>query len=115
MLPDESDLGPRLKETREYLGMSQSFVAEHTGLPRSAVSDIERGLRRVSTIELKRLAKVFGVSTHYFLGDEREADESHEVRALARLVGDLSPTDREELIRFAKFLRHSSTGRRRET
>jgi len=39
-------LGERLKKLREYLGMSQQHVAERTGIPRSAVSDIERGLRQ---------------------------------------------------------------------
>ena len=33
-------LAERLRESREYLGLSQQFVAEHTGISRVAISAI---------------------------------------------------------------------------
>ena len=37
---DAHQLARRLREAREFLNISQQFVAEQTGIPRSAVSDI---------------------------------------------------------------------------
>jgi transcriptional regulator with XRE-family HTH domain len=49
--PDDAEqLARRLREAREFLNLSQQFVAEQTGIPRSAVSDIERGSRRVESL-----------------------------------------------------------------
>ena len=37
------DLAQRLRDQRTFLNISQQFVADQTGIRRSAVSDIERG------------------------------------------------------------------------
>jgi transcriptional regulator with XRE-family HTH domain len=50
-------LGEKLRKHREYLGMSQQYVAECTGIPRTAVSDIERGQRKVDAVELTKFAR----------------------------------------------------------
>src|SRR5690242_12816467 len=52
-------LGGRLKEIREYLNFSQQYVSDRTGIPRTAISDIERGARRVDSLELKKLARLY--------------------------------------------------------
>jgi transcriptional regulator with XRE-family HTH domain len=105
-------LATRLREVREYLGLSQQYVADKTGIARSAVSDIERGLRKVDSLELRKLARLYMYPVGYFLGEE-EADE--EVRALARAVTDLTEGDRAEVVRFAQFLRYSAeTDRKRQ-
>ncbi|MET9914070.1 helix-turn-helix transcriptional regulator [Streptomyces sp. NPDC006476] len=57
--PELTQLGERLKKTRDYLNMSQQFVSDNTGIPRSAISDIERGERRVDSLELKKLARLY--------------------------------------------------------
>ena len=100
-------LAARLRETREYLELSQQFVANETGIPRSAISDIERGERRVESLELKRLAHLYGVTVSYFLEDEPSASDE-ELRVLARMLGDLDDAQREEISRFANYLRHST-------
>ena len=105
-------LATRLREVREYLGLSQQYVADKTGIARSAVSDIERGLRKVDSLELRKLARLYMYPIGYFLGEE-EADE--EVRALARAVTALTDDDRAEVVRFAQFLRYSAeTDRKRQ-
>jgi transcriptional regulator with XRE-family HTH domain len=111
-------LAERLKDTREYLGLSQQFVSEQTGIPRSAISDIERGVRRVESLELKKLSRIYRYPVEYFLGgDDAETDSSvadaGTVQALARAAGDLTKDDQEEVLRFANFLKHY--GRSRES
>lgn len=102
---DAQALADRLKETREYLGLSQQFVAMETGIPRSAISDIERGQRRVEALELRRLARLYHRPVSYFVGGDDDAPNATVV-ALARAAEDLTEQDREEVLRFATFLRH---------
>jgi DNA-binding XRE family transcriptional regulator len=49
-------LGERLREARKYLGLKQEEVATYLKIPRTALTDIENGQRRVEAIELTRLA-----------------------------------------------------------
>lgn len=86
-------LADRLRETWEYLNLSQQHVSDETGIPRSAISDIERGERRVASLELKRLANVYGVSVSYFLEDET-ADEEKLAGALTRMFGEMGERER---------------------
>src|SRR5690242_12597277 len=102
--PDAKALAERLRDTREYLGLSQQFVSEQAGIPRSAVSDIERGLRKVDSLELKKLSRLYRYPVEYFLGGvERTSDDAATVQALARTAGELTQADQEEVLRFAEF------------
>jgi transcriptional regulator with XRE-family HTH domain len=105
-------LGARLKEVREYLDLSQQVVAGRTGITRSAISDIERGQRKVDSLELRKLARLYGYPVSHFLGEEASTSET--VTALTRAVDDLSAEDREEIIRFARYLRYNARAAKRQ-
>ena len=107
-MPDEAAaLARRLRQAREFLNLSQQFVAEQTGISRTAVSDIERGARRVESLELKRLAQLYRMPVDYFLGGGSVEDAADATsRALARAAGDLDEEAKEEVVRFAMFLRN---------
>lgn len=96
-------LAERLREAREYLGLSQQFVAEHTAIPRVAISAIEHGKRKVEALELEALATLYKYPVTYFL--EGALDEPASIRALAREAADLTEGDREEVLRFAQFVK----------
>ena len=102
---DSLRLAMRLREAREYLGLAQQLVAERTGIPRVAISAIENGRRRVDALELEKLARLYRHPVPYFLGHELE--EAPDVLALAREARTLSEADRQEVLRFARFLRSS--------
>ena len=99
-------LAKRIREAREYLGFTQQQVAEALSVPRSAISDIEKGKRRLTTEELKRLANLFQHPVSHLLGEEPEL--APDVAALARTAENLSEDDRKELLRFAKFLEYQT-------
>lgn len=106
---DESQiLGSKLKEAREYIGFKQEQVAKHLGIPRTGVSEIEKGKRNVSALELKKLAHLYQCSVQYFTGDEPAVPA--DVAFLARTASALSNTDRQELQRFAEFLQAKAKG-----
>ena len=99
---ENTELGVKLKEAREYIGMKQDEVARHLEIPRTAVSEIENGKRSVSAIELKKLARIYQRDVGWFTGDESEV--SSDVAYIARTAEELSTNDRQELQRFAEFL-----------
>jgi transcriptional regulator with XRE-family HTH domain len=106
---ERQKLGDRLKEARKYLGLKQEEVATYLKIPRTALTDIENGQRRVEAIELTRLAKLYRQPVGFFTGeDEASAGLPIDVAHLARRAADLSKTDRDELGRFAEYLRARS-------
>lgn len=103
---DRKVLSERLREAREYLGFSQEEVAGYLEVPRSALSLMERGRRKVDALELKRLAGLYRRPVGYFTAEEADGQTfGADVAHLARKAAQLSPEDRQELTRFADFLR----------
>lgn len=109
---DEERLARRLREAREYLGLSQEFVAEQLRVPRATVSAMENGKRKISSLELKQLALLYRRDYAYFLGDGPKSDEEPIGAALFRATKRLSTSDREQVLQFAQFLHHAGSGPR---
>lgn len=107
MSNDQTAIAAKLKEAREYLGLSQQEVADATGIPRSAVSLIESGKRSVVAQELTALARVYQRPTAHFTGEE-QVEYPADVNMLARQASTLSEKDRSELLRFTEFLMQRS-------
>ena len=102
-------LGERLRQAREYVGYSQDETAAFLQVTRTAVTNMESGQRKVEAIELKRLAELFRQPVGYFTGeDEASASLPADVAHLARAAAMLSVKDRDELARFAEFLKTRS-------
>jgi transcriptional regulator with XRE-family HTH domain len=98
-------LGERLKKLREYLGMSQQHVAERTGIPRSAVSDIERGLRRVDAVELTKFARLYQVPVSWLLDEDEQATaDTHALALFTRKFRRLTSEDQAQVADFADYL-----------
>jgi len=105
---DRQVLGERLKEAREYVGLKQDDVAKKLGIPRSALSNIEAGSRKVDAIELAQLAKLYQRPVAWFTGEDPHGASDKvlaEVAHVARAAAALSHQDRQELARFADFLK----------
>jgi transcriptional regulator with XRE-family HTH domain len=103
-------LGGKLRQAREYLGFSQDEVATFLKVPRTAITNIESGQRKVEALELKRLSELYRQPVGYFTGeDEVSASLPSDVALLARQAAKLSVKDREELGRFAEFLKARAT------
>lgn len=106
---ERRQLGERLREARKYLGLKQEEVAAYLKIQRTALSDIESGQRRVEALELTRLAKLYRQPVSYFTGEDAAAAAvPADVAHIARQAAYLSVQDREELRRFAEYLRSRS-------
>ncbi len=71
----QRELGQRLKRAREATGLTQQQVAEHVALTRVAISQIESGHRMVSSLELTRLARLYGRDIASFLEEKPSPNE----------------------------------------
>lgn len=112
---DRKSLGARLRDAREYLGLSQDEVARAVRLTRSAISLIESGQRRVDALELKKLAEMYQRPVSDFTGDDEPIEGAPlppTVQHLAREASKLNEADRAELLRFAEFLGAKAVSKR---
>ena len=103
---ERTALGGRLRRVRRHRGFSQLEVAGYLKIPRSALSHIENGRRGLDALELKRLADLYRYPASYFTGETKPAaDLGEALEPLLQAAADLSRRDREELRRFAEYLR----------
>ncbi len=65
-------IGSRLKTLRQREHLSQQQVATQIGVNKSAISYYEADERQPPLTTLIRLAAIFGVSTDYILGLDKE-------------------------------------------
>lgn len=100
-----TELGIRLRDAREYIGLSQEQVAQALGLRRPAISDIELGNRKVEATELSSLAKLYSCSVDTLLSGDEASISPHSVEYLARETQGLSEQDMTELVKFASYLK----------
>ena len=76
----KKELAKRIKKFREDLVLSQEQIAEKLKLPRPSISQIESGQREVSSIELAKLAQIFGVSPDILLNPEEKRKKAKIVK-----------------------------------
>jgi transcriptional regulator with XRE-family HTH domain len=55
-------VGRRLQKLRKQRGWTQVQMAEQFGLDRSYLSDVERGKRNISIVNLEVIARGFGLT-----------------------------------------------------
>ncbi|WP_216325695.1 helix-turn-helix transcriptional regulator [Deinococcus aestuarii] len=105
----ERRLAERVKEARDYLGLSQEFVADRIGISRPAMSALETGKRKISSIELHKLARLLKKPLEYFFDDDEvlAGPQDETAQALYRASKGLSEQDKQQVLRFAEFLRQA--------
>ncbi len=63
---NNTNIGLRMKELREYANLRQSQVAAYLGVDQSYLSKIETGDRAISIEQLERLAELYGCDLEMF-------------------------------------------------
>lgn len=85
------ELGARLKIARESCDLTQDNVAREVGLSRPAVVQLEQGNRNVSSLELQKLAFLYGRDMRDFLREQFRAEDA--IVALFRAEADAADHD----------------------
>ena len=71
----QAELGRRIKTARDACGLTQEQVGVALGVSRPSVAQMELGNRSVSSLELERLAYLFGRDMREFLTGEFRTDD----------------------------------------
>ncbi|HFR4149054.1 TPA: helix-turn-helix transcriptional regulator [Bacillus cereus] len=96
------NINNRLKDTREYLGLTIELVSNLLQISTEKLLKIENGQDAPDKDELNKLSKLYKHPESYFF--EGEYEQNGEVGLLARTVDDLSEKDREHILRFSNIL-----------
>lgn len=70
-------MGARIAEARGRAGLTQSQLASAVSLDRSALAKIEGGTRRISALELSRIAEAVDERIEWFVIDAPQSIVSH--------------------------------------
>jgi transcriptional regulator with XRE-family HTH domain len=71
-----SDLGARVRARRMALHLSQNQLAEQLGLQRTSITNLEKGVQRISAEALVQVARALQVSPVDLLPSDDKADVS---------------------------------------
>jgi transcriptional regulator with XRE-family HTH domain len=71
-IPILIQVGRRIRDLREAKGISQEILAEKSGLHRTYIGGVERGLRNPSLKSLSRIAKGLGASVAELVRTEKD-------------------------------------------
>lgn len=111
------DIGKRIQKAREESGMSQEELASALGITQSALSNYELGKRRLYLANLEQLANVLGRPLSYFMEEEvppgdggtPEVAGDEVMVEINRLLAELSPDERVQLLDYMKWRRDRQT------
>lgn len=108
-------LGPELRRIRRARGVTLRAVEEATGISNAYLSQLETGkITKPSPNFLYRLAEFYKVPYKSlmedagYVGEDHAGDEEKRRRlsaAALATISDLTPTEEEELMKYADYLR----------
>jgi len=104
MAVDASTLGARIRDARERAGLTQAALAAATSLDRSSLAKIESGTRRVSALELARVADAVDARIEWFVEEAEPALLSHRNREEPGASSPAIDALLERLTRNVEFL-----------
>ena len=113
MVIKPEDIGRRLRFARESRQITQEAVSAVLGLQRSAISLMESGQRQVSTLELTRLADLYGQPVEWFVNPNSPVKREDPVVALFRAAPGLQgKTVQKQASHCLRLLREGAALRR---
>lgn len=77
MVLDSAALGFRMAQARQRAGLTQAELAQSIGVNRSVLAKMETGNRRLTALELARVAEALGERIEWFVEDAPPAIVSH--------------------------------------
>jgi transcriptional regulator with XRE-family HTH domain len=96
-------IGERVRQQREYLGVTREGLCNYVSISPQFLSEIERGVKGVSAETLYKLCEGLGVSADFILmGKKNIADVSMISRTLATLDEKYIPLAEDLLKTFFK-------------
>lgn len=103
------DIGSRIREARDRAGLSQQELAEAVGFESgTAISLIEKGLRKVSIPHLDKIATALHLTTIQLLGEDTtipSTDPISSLRYALRADKEIDAQDEAKVLDFYTFIK----------
>ena len=93
--PENDLLRTQLRRARESAGLTQVDLSQAVGKSQTFVSDIERGVRRLDTVELWEICQAMGIDLVAFISEFQAAAEQVDSRRIKRAEGTGQPRRRD--------------------
>ncbi len=103
----EEELGKRLKNYRQFKGLTQKDVASYLKVPHSAISDIENAKRDVTVGELNILSQLYGRSLEEIITGKKY--DYYNIANIARLLSELDSEDIKEIMHLIEYKKRRKT------
>ncbi len=97
-----TELGQRLQKARTALQLSQEYVARQMNIGRAAISQIELGNRKVTSEELEKFSRIYGISANELLAGRPVEMPS---QMFTRKFSELDAVDQQEILNLMEFKR----------
>lgn len=102
---DYNQLGARVREKRQRLGLTQEQLAELCNISPSYIGIIERGDKKLSVETLVKLSRILGVSTDFLLRDSLlKAIPEVKANEILSAISNLNETDVNMIIDIVKTI-----------
>ena len=97
----------RLRQAREYAGLSQGQVAKLLNMHRPTITEIEAGRRRITTEELSCFAEIYDVDLTWLIGEDYSTNDNDlaTIELAARELSKLKKEDRKVVLALLRSLR----------
>ncbi|MBE6499654.1 MAG: helix-turn-helix transcriptional regulator [Methanobrevibacter thaueri] len=85
-----NEIGERMKELRENMGLTQNAVATYLGIPKDELINLEHGNKTLTLSILNKLCNLYGCTEKYLLCKSDEFNPTNfALRSDGMQVGDL--------------------------
>lgn len=106
---DYGQIGARIKQTRKEQRITQEMLAEELSVSVSYVSQVERGVTRISLDLLAAIATTLDCEIAYLLDGVSRKQENYLEAALAQELQTLTPAQKRLLLEIVAVLKKDYT------
>jgi Zn-dependent peptidase ImmA (M78 family)/transcriptional regulator with XRE-family HTH domain len=102
------ELANRIRAARENAGLTQQQISDYVGISRTAIVQIEAGKRAVNSLELEKLARLFGRGIEDFVAESPFVEDP--IAVLLRAAPGFANEERlgSDLRKFANLAREAT-------
>ena len=97
-------IGEKLRDIRKSKGLTQEYVADAVDVNVSHISNIERGIAKVSLTLLVQLCDFLDTSVDYVLQNEYSHPTNAVVSEIVKISSSMPKEKQETLLRISKAL-----------
>lgn len=101
---DFVEMGHRIRQRREYLGLSREVLAEKLDVSPQFIADVEYGNKGLSLKNFYALCQVLGVPSDFILSGEINDSDDELLRAREKVMSILGGCDCEQLDGVGKIV-----------